>query len=273
MCIDPSHGGMASCRFAGQRIRMDRTELPEFINKLPDSVKIIYGHKIGSCQNWIRNPFWSFTFLRDPIRQKFSQYHYNFRRNAQKNRPAPFWKPVLNGCSYRNGQLITLDETHFKEWLIHQKPHHPSMTGSLIENHTLNRPDEYELNETDLENAKSILDAFSFVGITESFDEDSAFIFNKMKFYKFFPDQKVAPENLIIKNKDRITEWVQNECQIDQKLYAYGKMLNRNFKNNHPDFLAEVNKLADKRRYLNTFGPMGHKILAKLIKLKRKYLK
>ena len=111
-----------------------------------------------------------------------------------------------------------------------------------------------EITRFHLEVAKRILEKFYFVGITEEFDDDAAFLFGKLRIQRFCKNHNVASRYYLPKNDKKMISLIVSRSHLDAELYDYARRLNREFKiqKKHFYFLSVHTKF--KRFLSDLFG-------------------
>lgn len=155
-----------------------------------------------------------FTFMRHPIDRVISLYFYL----------------KYNSSNYWHHELVESDWS-LEEWLDKSRAlwaHNGQVRHLLLgahEQECLKRELEPEL----IQQAKQALDQFWFIGMTESFENDSAYLYGKMRFYKFAKEKTVN----VTRRKDALPaktyELIAEYNKLDLELYAYALHLRRRF--------------------------------------------
>ena len=223
----------------------ERSEVDAYIRSLhpkrKEKIKVISGHSVYfGIHEHFQRPARYITFLRDPLWQAISLYnyfmeHYDFvTRNDHGGK-----------FSNDNGELT------FEKW---QHVFDINMQISALLNYRINNQiglhGDIKINEDHLEKAKQVLDRFYFVGLTETFEEDSSFLFNELNITKFIKKpQNVTPKRHI-RPSTKLFDLISQSATLDQQLYSHAVQLNRDFKQNHPEFYKIVKDTDNRKTYL-----------------------
>lgn len=191
-----------------------------------------------------------FTFLRHPLERAISLYFY-LRYNSEN-----YWHYELVNANW------SLDEWLDKSAALWA---HNGQTRHLLLGAHEQECLERELSPKLLQEAKQWLERFWFVGSTETFSRDSAFLYGKFQFSKFAPVDALMvtkkKEPLSAKTYDRILEL----NQLDLELYEYARELRGRFVRRYgPNYflnvmLAQIRKSRYRRTSEKDSPPAGAK--------------
>ncbi|MDD5044123.1 MAG: sulfotransferase family 2 domain-containing protein [Candidatus Omnitrophica bacterium] len=209
----------------------------ELLDKsIKDKIKIIYGHGVcyGIHEYFDKDCRYA-TFLRNPIDRVLSNYNMGLYLLDLNKKGAinPVQKLIL--------ERYFLDASGamkpFDEWLNTKPAIANSLVPFLRARKALQIPHNAEVTRVHLEEAKETLDKFYFVGITEHYDIDAAFLYGKIGIKKFCENHNVAKKYYLSKNDSKMRELILAKFPFDTELYEYALKLNRNFKK-HKNFYA-----------------------------------
>jgi hypothetical protein len=182
-----------------------------------DKVKVIYGHGARyGVHKLFNRPGIYFTFVRDPVTRTISAYNY------------------------RRGRQIT--DLSFSDWLAkkYNSPHskRPTSKSMVTFLKTLNYLQGSGL--VDKIKIKQTLKKFFFVGITENYEEDIAYIYHLLGIKKIYPNKNISTKFHSLKKGDRTKILAKN--QDDLLLYRAAVAANKKFKQTHPELRHQAKK-------------------------------
>ncbi|MEO2033066.1 MAG: sulfotransferase family 2 domain-containing protein [Planctomycetaceae bacterium] len=183
-------------------------------------IRVAFGHNL---YQGIEKPFGKdaryFTFMRDPIKRTFSHYNYN-RTDLESGPPFAHSPPVVSG----DGRILT-----FEEWFLKHREMHAYITSVLCEFVTQSGSPVPATPSETLATAKTALESFYFVGLTQNFEKDSAIMYQELGMRKPVSDQNVSHNYIEDDQKDRLTELVRSHTETEQELYRFAVELNHKF--------------------------------------------
>lgn len=211
-----------------------------------DKIKVIYGHNVYYAIHELFNkPAHYFTVLRHPIGRAISNYNYflanyGFLLAGDKEKRFP-----------RDSRELT-----FNRWLeVYPKNLQVRAVLNYRADDMPGSKSKLGLNEKHLEDAKWILDQFYFVSFTEVFDEDSLFLYSKLKINRFLKARQNVSGRSRVDVNDQIVEAIQSSSALDMKLYGYGREIDFAFKKDHPEFFEIVERMRNNRRFVVPVRP------------------
>ena len=147
----------------------------------------------------------SFTFLRDPVARCVSEYNYlkfskTFTEIADNNWSLLEWYYKSPDTRKNNGMVRHL----------------------LVGAHA-DLPREAILSRNHLDEAKEILSRYWFVGLHESFDDDSRFLFGTIGLRHFRHDAIINASREPIEVTEAIRDRLQEENLLDQELWEWAQ--------------------------------------------------
>ena len=223
----------------------ERSEVDDYIHSLPASVKdgiqVVFGHSVyyGIHEHFSR-PARYITFLREPVSQVISHYeyflqHYDSLIADQPSRGYPKDKSELTFDRWR--QIFDVNMQI------------PTVLNYAV-NGRIGVNGDADINEAHLECAKQILDKYYFVGLLESFEEDSLFLYDELGMRRFIR----KPQNVARKKHLHVDEMLKQEIRsavtLDLRLYDYAVSLNRSFKDKREDLPEIAERVRQQGRYV-----------------------
>ena len=220
-----------------------------------DKIKILIGHNVYYGIDKLfpnREPRY-ITFLRNPVKIKFSSYNYGRTRLNKKESISAddynSWKRNL----IKNNKIIT-----FEEFFSHKSvPNYMSMflvfafLKRMIHNGMIHKIVDADLNNEDIKEIKRALNKFYFVGILEN-PKDLLFLYFLFKIDKSAPKQNVSKK--YIKMNQKNIELVRSNSKYDQEIYRHAINLNKKFKKENPNFNKIVKNMKYKRILMIPFS-------------------
>lgn len=208
-------------------------QVDEYLNSLNsrqlDKIRIVFGHDVynGIHEHFSYIPKY-LTFLRHPVSRLVSYFNYSIEtaiRTASSSRPDPLeWI----GSFYEGDVLL-----NFQEWFekvrsdrSHLDRHLPSYIDHFCK--------IFDVRDAgfkpSIDVAKNILSRFSFVGITECF-EDFLFVYEQIGCKKLYRNQNLSRNNYLGGDDySYISKYAVPFLQEDILLYEFAVGLNRDFK-------------------------------------------
>jgi hypothetical protein len=161
------------------------------------------------------------TFLREPVARVVSMYRYNARTGRSSSH-----------------QEIKENDWSLEEWF--ERSGNPRRRNGQVRHLLLgSHPDimtRAELNRRHLDEAKARLREFWFVGLTETFTEDSAYLYGRLNFRKFMPAASVNVSEGKFEAEPRAQEAITRGNELDHELYVYARELREKGVLHAPDF-------------------------------------
>lgn len=219
-------------------------DVDAYIDSLPqkrkDQVRFVCGHSVyyGIHGHFQKKPRY-LTFLRDPVKRAISNFNY-FMQNYDL-----FVKEDHEQFP-QNRDELTFD----RWWDCFQ---HNLQTGVVLNYRHDDKPGwdpELRLDESHLEEAKRILDDFYFVGLTETFPEDSMFLYGKLGITSFFKERQNVTSRSFVTVTDDVKKRIAKDAVLDIELYEHAIELNRRFKIEHQRFTAIVRQTESERKFV-----------------------
>ncbi|MDP3920797.1 MAG: sulfotransferase family 2 domain-containing protein [Candidatus Omnitrophota bacterium] len=242
--INPKSDTHVSVYFEDWQKEMTREELAAYLGGLPqnkkDRLRMIFGHRVYSgIHEPLGRPARYITFLRNPETRTLSHYNWYLEKKIRQN-----------GSSTK----ARLTDDHFRAWL--QAPESPDnfMTRVLIESFQSKPSTKRELASNDLERAKTLLKSFYFVGITEQYDRDAAFLYEQFSIIRFFSNQKISTKYYVPEDREAVAKLIRDKCWIDCDLYAYANHLNQRFREANKEFARCVGQARRVKRVAARMG-------------------
>lgn len=155
-----------------------------------------------------------FTFLRHPVERVVSLYFY------QKYNSTNYWHSELVESNW------SLDE-----WLEKSRAlwaHNGQTRHLLLGMHELECL-ERELDPKLLRHAKKYLDHFWFIGLTENFPNDTAYLYGKWRFYKFAEERAINVTNRKDALSSKTYDLIAAYNKMDLELYEHALHLRQQF--------------------------------------------
>ena len=182
------------------------------------------------------------TFLRDPV-ERIISFYYHLRNQSpnvwggeivERNWSIEEWLDKSRLLAKCNGQLRQL------------------LLGTYDEVLT-----ERELTREHLEEGKRRLREFWYVGLTETFREDSHYLYGKLGFSRFHPQAVVNPTPDKKEVSPKTREYIAERNALDIELYQFAKKLRAEFINHNAfDYHFNKNKaIIMKSAYFSVIAP------------------
>ncbi len=207
-----------------------------------DQIQYVLGHDAYyGIHQLLRKHAHYITFIREPVSRTLSLYNYECMHwSILEN----IIKPNPNQLMYRDRLtkhfLIDGKIPDFETWLhtIYRRNHifYYSMTDYLAYLQFIDK----ERDEQSIQNA---LKKFSFVGLTDTFDTDSAYLYQL--FNVKYPHEDENRSHQLVKRNTLSMKMIQEIRDMnfdDMLLYECAQRQNASFKNNTKDFYVKVNQ-------------------------------
>lgn len=204
---DPKHELLNS---AQKRYRARITDLIERYNAKLSSNKvthIIYGHTpyFEDAENIFNRKIHHITMLRDPVKRFISHYRSEINENNSLKDFKAWVQSVENGKNDHHGH----------NWV--EFNHQTAMLSGYQSDITTKK---------DLKTAKDNLKNFTFVGLTEEFDESAALVSKifSMPYTYRAPLTKYKAKH-VVPIDSNVIQYIKEKSNFDIKLYEYAKKL------------------------------------------------
>jgi len=182
------------------------------------NIYVIYGHRLpyGIHDLFEKEPFY-FTFFRNPISRIYSIY--NHKRRIFENEKDRI-KQISN---LRSTLLYKGCVPDFNTWIKYK--YNKKCFGV-----------DYSVKST-LEahgflDKSGCFDRFNYIGITEKYDNDSLYLYDKLRINKFFINQNVSKVNYISGVNEETMKLLCSKIAYDQKLYEMAVLSNLKYQLN-----------------------------------------
>ena len=248
--LDPDKLGLKKDRFLhADYINGVKKYFDKFTNKQKDKIRIIYGHTVPyGVHRLFERPHRYMTFVREPLSRVLSIYNYNatLYNNADSNgKKEDFYKHVL----LINGKVPSFEEWVKKKWekLRFYKTVAPFMPRFL--------QDLGFLDKGSLDQKKILagIEKFYFVGLTNHYEDDSAFLYHKLKINKFFLSSNISKNYITHEQFLKVKSFISEKTKDGRKLYNSAVKFNEKFKEKHKEYESIVKEVNRKRKILLPF--------------------
>jgi hypothetical protein len=214
----------------------DRAKIEQYVAACASSkVRLVYGHMVysGIHEHFIpdRVPFYM-TFLRDPVERVISLYAYHRQFGGVWHRELAAHAWSLEEWLERSTMLWRSDG-QLRQLLWHAH-------GEVLR--------EGEVTRAHLEEGKRLLERFAFVGTTETFEQDAAYLYGKLGLRRFHDERVVnaTPEKENVSSGVR--RLIADRNRLDIELYEFAKAQRERFIRSHRlDFWWQVKKTTVRR--------------------------
>lgn len=196
--------------------RLNVSSHGDFVGSGPDSfagMPFVSGHFGYSYAERLMRNRYSFTFLRDPVERTLSFYYFCRTRSPEE---AKIYR--LAGALPLEEFLQALSRDRVLRWFVYNTQVWYLAYGPGDESTRVNYIRPFDLLERALENVEK----FSFVGLTESVDDDSKVIFRALNMP---PDSVVDRSNVTDRTGGQrdipasTYEFIEELTQLDHALY------------------------------------------------------
>jgi len=225
-----------------------RKNVAAYLNSLsPDvkaNIKTIAGHLAyyGVHEFFSKSPRY-ITFLRHPVARTIS--HYNFI--IERSKKGGFLTDSIRQSLFSNtGEIVP-----FEKWFETSVYADNYMTRFF--NNAVDLPED-GLNSTHLEYAKSLLDKFYFVGLTETYDQDVPFLYYRLGINQFHADRNISQKTFTSQGNQDIQQLILKKNNYDSELYRYAQVLNRKMKKRIKYFHLAVGCVKFRKKIEMTFS-------------------
>ena len=219
-----------------------RQEIDEYIHAIPkrrrEQTRVIFGHSVyhGIHEHFDREPRY-IAFLREPVSRTLSNYnyfmsHYDFFAREK----GALFPAKKTDCSFTDW------------WNLCQK----NMQLGVVMNFRVDgRPgwdNDLVLKQEHVAEGKDILDKFYFIGLNQTFDEDSLFFYDALSIAETLKLKQNVTKNRSITLTDELRSTILPGLAPDLALYDHAVELNRAFKAARPDFSQVVERVRSEVR-------------------------
>jgi hypothetical protein len=214
-----------------------RSEVDDYVASIAqhrrDEIRAIVGHSAYyGIHEHFRRPARYITFLRDPIDRTLSHYEYFLQIFPLVEQP----DERFPGGSAE----LTLE----RWWETLQQPNwQTSMVLNYLIDGRIGSCDDTTVTERHLEQAKRTLDGFYFVGTTETFEEDSLYLYDQLGFRELIRDPVNRTLVKALEPSGEMVEMIAKGVHLDRQLYDHAVALNREFRRTHSDFFDTVERM------------------------------
>ena len=217
---------------------LKRSWIAEYVGSLGyrrrEAIHSIIGHQVYyGIHELFEKPARYFTFLREPFSRFVSFYNYmsTVRVTSQRLKES--------GIIDEHDNIRSLDV-----WLEQADLAGNTMTSFLAQMYCGEDllPNKYTFSTQDLVNAKKMLGAMYFVGLTEN-DNDVQFAYNRMGINFYKPDRnvlRIKSTYVLPSNMEAARELILSKYPYEQELYEYAVQLNQEMKSRIKDFEKAV---------------------------------
>lgn len=208
--------------------------------KKREKLKVVYGHTVpyGIHELFEKQPRY-IAFFRNPINRTVSLYNDLIRvyeGDYGQDKKIDYLKLTL----LKNEKIPS-----FGIWLK-EKYNPQKLKGFLTMSGYLKIHGYLSGKVSDDKELNKALKRFYFVGITENYNKDSLYLYNKLKFNKFFIDQNISRKVFKLDSNSAIEE-ILRENKSDYKLYKKALLLNKKFKEDNKDYYKSVRYMGVRR--------------------------
>lgn len=213
-------------------------------------IKLVYGHKvlwgIDQMLDSPKEPYY-FTFLRDPAKRMISLYNY-YRGWYERELPNRKNKKI-----YHNRLLIDGQYPDFKTWFENKilvtdpkklatKPLGLSTATEYYQKLGYLQPGTLTGNKL-----KKFTNKFNFIGFTETFAEDSLYLYHLWGVNKFFKKRNISTKFVSLETHPELEPYLKTKLIDDYQLYEYAWNWKQSWLNQHPEFDSIVTEMRKKR--------------------------
>ncbi|MBD3279119.1 MAG: hypothetical protein GF390_00215 [Candidatus Pacebacteria bacterium] len=208
------------------------------------NLRFIYSHGTVAHafdQLSTKKPFY-LTFFRDPAERIVSLYNYHrqvYEHNSAKEQ---------NHQHYHRLLLVNDQVPSFWQW-YQQK-------FTQIKNHlglcTMVKFFQYlgflapgRVSQTKLQ---AMLAQFSFVGFTQTFTQDSLYLYHQWGVKRFFINQNISNQYFDLQQHPKISKQLKKDLQDDYQLYTLAQQQRQAWLKKHPEYHSIVAHMKDKQQ-------------------------
>jgi hypothetical protein len=226
-----------SPRIEAWRIETVMGAIDEKLKGKTPRTRCVFGHWAYcgiEAEIWPGAPARTITFLREPIERCISLYGFI------KSRPDnPFHAELM-----RNGTLERCVEAgqmlEFFNGQTRRLCFEGAASSELLRERILTRDH--------LEHAKARLRAMWFVGLTETFDEDSLVLYGRMGFRRFYPERVINATGDKPAASPNVRAALAQANALDLELWEYARQLRDEWRREHAHEVASWERRAQIRK-------------------------
>jgi hypothetical protein len=221
--------------------RNQSSEVIEMLRSKRATDRYIIGHFCYGIHRYLPQPYTYMTFLREPVSRIISLYDYS------RTNPTAYYH------KYARNQ--TLEEFALQTPLMELDNGQVRFLAGDENDYFINRTPYGQCNEELLELAKSHIDQnFSFVGLTEYFDQ-SALLLSKVMlwnscFYLRRNTTKTGTKQLV---SDKLKAKIAEQNSLDCQLYEYSKNILFQQLEKHKIDQKKVEKFQSNNKHFNNY--------------------
>lgn len=211
-------------------------------------LEYVYGHTlfygIHQLINPNRNSFY-FTFIRDPAERIVSLYNYYSQWYWLDPKQVRQQKDL-----YRKIILYQGEWPDFMTWykkVFKPAEHKLEMYPNLKYFQKLGYLATGPITTQTINNC---LDKFSFVGLVESFESDSLYLYHLWGINKFFIRQNISQKKIHLSQHPRIKDQFHQDLKNEYLFYQLAQKKRHKFIDSHPEYYPIVKKMKIKKRLL-----------------------
>lgn len=211
-------------------------------------LEYVYGHTLFYGLHKLvdphKEPFY-FTFIREPIKRLTSLYNYYSQWYWLDPVEVRDKKDLYQKIILHQGQwpdFMTWYEKVFK-----LTEHKLNMCTSID---YFQRLGYLKKGKVSRENIQGCLDKFAFIGLVDSFTEDSLYLYHLWGINKFFIRQNISRKFFSLNDQPEIEAQLKAEFKDEYLFYELAKEKRQEFIRQHPDYYPAIEKMRQKRKLL-----------------------
>lgn len=196
-----------------------------------ENVRVIFGRDVpyGIHAYFKQKPRYV-VFFRDPVARVISNYNYYRKVSETADKEA-----AETPSETRRKELHMIRDMMYEE-------EKPTSFGHWVQNHSISNYMTNHLakrgflksrGEVTSADIKEALNKFYFVGITESFDTDAAFLYHKMGIRGPYTNENVSESYVSPREVDEYRSLIEQKNSLDRTLYTLARSRNQAFKRLH----------------------------------------
>ncbi|MDD5044125.1 MAG: sulfotransferase family 2 domain-containing protein [Candidatus Omnitrophica bacterium] len=217
-------------------------------DSIKNKIKVIYGHIVYyGIHEYFNKACRYITFLRNPIERTLSDYNMGLHLFDLYKRGVINSVQKITLCRRyldSSGKMIP-----FEEWINSKVIGANHLVRFFIRRKFFQEEPQADISRPHLEEAKEVLDKFYFVGITEYYDTDVAFLYSKLGIRRFYGNENVAKKYYLPKDDSKIRNLILANSYLDMELYDYAVKLNREFKKQKEFYVPKKYAALKKQKY------------------------
>jgi len=205
----------------------------------PEAVRCLAGHdSYFGIHKLFKKKARYITFLRDPIERTLSLY--NFEKMAYEIYAK---KPSLNA----------FEKTFFERLKNHQRPDFETWLEEIYDQ---KHPFYFTMTHYLKHLGFDSLEPFDFVGLTESYEEDSLLLYHELGVYRFSADKNESIHFLTkYQLSPHVLEKLLEKNREDMTLYKLAVEKNQTFKRKREDYEKILSSMRQKKAFFLFFEP------------------